>query len=104
MDIIVWGLALFGAYMLWKNVIKKWLLQRKLPFVTNRGLLAVKAASYLLMLEAGESVDKANAQTKQLDIEMPTFLILTAKDFINLRYGGKQLPMIAEARAKGFNS
>lgn len=97
MEVIVWGLAIFGAYMLWKNVISK-----ELPFVTNRGLLAVKAAWYLFMLETGESPDDANAQAKDLDIEMPTFIITTARDIINLRYGGKQLPMIAEARAKGF--
>ncbi len=88
--------------MLWKNVIKGWLLRRKIPSVTDRGLLAVKAAMYLLMLEDNEKPETANAEVGKLDTEMPPMIIHTAKEFINLRYAGKQLPMIAEARAKGF--
>lgn len=106
MEIVVWGLAIFGGYMLWKSVLKRWLLGRHIPSVTERGLLAVYAAHYLMQIEIGYSTPKeANLAVKHLammNVEMPTDTILIAKDCIQQEHGGKQLPMIADARAKGF--
>lgn len=102
MEILIWGLAVFGAYTLWKSVIKPRLLGGHIPFATNRGLLAVKASAYLMMLEGGGEPDQANAIVQDYDEDMHTGIILEATEFIQRRYGGKQLPMIADARAKGF--
>lgn len=72
------------------------------PNTAERGLLAVKAASYLQIIETGEGADYANAQVRDLSADSPTSVIMAAMDFISSRYEGKQLPMIAAAREKGF--
>lgn len=106
MEFIVWGLAIFGGYMLWKNVLKGWLLRRHIPSVTERGLLAVYAAHYLIQIDIGDATpEEANLTVKRLammNVDMPTESIIAAKDYIQHEYGGKQLPVIAEARARGF--
>lgn len=104
-EIIIWGLAIFGGYTLWKNVLKPRLLERHIPTVTERGLLAVYAANYLMAIEYGSTPEEANMGVKYLmmmNLDIPTDTILIAKNFIQHEYGGKQLPMIAEARARGF--
>lgn len=106
MEVIVWGLAIFGGYMLWKNVLKAWLLRRYAPCVTERGLLALYAAYYLMSIENGSTPEMANNEVKMLSImnvDMPTDTILIAKNYIQHQHNGKQLPMITEARARGFN-
>lgn len=106
METVVWGLAIFGGYMLWKHILKGWLLGRHIPSATERGLLAVYAAHYLMQIEIGHSTpEEANLSVKHLammNVDMPTDTILIAKNYILHEYGGKQLPMIADARAKGF--
>lgn len=106
MEILIWGLAIFGGYMLWKNVLKQWLLGRHIPSVTERGLLAVYAAHYLMQIKIGNATpEEANLAVKHLammNVDMPTDTIQIAKNYIQHEYGGKQLPMIAEARARGF--
>lgn len=106
MEIIVWGLAIFGGYMLWKTILKPCLLGRYMPSVTERGLLAVYAAHYLMSIENGSTAEMANDEVKMLsmmNVEIPTDTILIAKNYIQHQYNGKQLPMITEARARGFN-
>lgn len=101
MDVLIWGFAIFGAYMLWKTVIRG-LLAGRIPIVTGRGLLAVKAAIYLMILEHGGTPDEGNMTVREYDENVLESIIVEAIEYIGQRYNGQQLPMIAEARAKGF--
>ena len=101
MELIVILLACYGLYNFWKRIILPRL--KGLPTVQERGLLAVKAAMYLLMTEQGEAPQEANALLSTYNAEnMPVYVITTARDYISFRYGGRQLPMIADARRRGF--
>lgn len=102
MEFIILALSIYGAYILWRGFSKGGLLNIQIPFVTNRGLLAVRAAWYLILFEDDATEEEANTAVKNMDENMPTDMTLTAKDFINSCYEGRQLPMIAEARKKGF--
>ena len=73
-----------------------------LPLETERGLFGVRAALYLLNLKDGKSSNEVNKYVKNLGVEMPPFVLLEAIEFIDGQYAGKQLPMISDAKRKGF--
>lgn len=105
MEFIIWVFAAFGAIMFWKKLVKPFLLNGKIPYATERGLLAVKAANFIGMVEIAktETVEEANkivATFKSDDVS--TFDIETAQMIIKDVYQGKQLPMIDHARKLGF--
>ena len=102
MELIILCLAGYGAYILWKGVSRGGLMNLEIPFITYRGLLTVKAVWYLIYLEQGKTVDEANMIVKHMDVGMPQDMILFARDFARNCYGGKQLPLIEEARLKGL--
>ncbi|MEZ5813674.1 MAG: hypothetical protein R3E13_02980 [Alphaproteobacteria bacterium] len=102
MEWVLFIFALYGAYVLWNGILKGGLLNIQIPFVTNRGLLAVKAAWYLILVEDDATAEEANVAVSYMNIDMEADMIRAAQDFIQMCYGGKQLPLIAEARAKGF--
>lgn len=102
MEIIIFGLVLYVGYRLWHGLKSGNLLNIHIPFATNRGLLAVKAAWFIILKEDGATTSEANTAVANLDENMPTDMIFVAKDVIDMRYDGKQLPMINDARNRGF--
>ena len=75
-------------------------------FNMGRAKKFARAAMYLRMIEDGESVENANqtasfAFSKYDTSDWETDVAL-AKQYAQQHYGGKQLPVIAAARAKGF--
>lgn len=72
-----------------------------------RGRRFVRAYIFLNALEMGCSVEEANAVaafafTKYADAFEDHRSTLWAKQYSRVLHGGKQLPVIAEARVKGF--
>lgn len=72
--------------------------------VLDRGLLFVRSANYLMLLGDGMRPHEANMICRnrisyKVDDERP---ILAAKFFSLEHFDGKQLPVIAEAKKKGF--
>lgn len=83
------------------------LLDERLSDNVDRGVLSVKAYVFLTTLESRlevteEAIESANYLAIACNLNMDTAIILSAQEYIKTRYSGKQLPMIAEARAKGF--
>lgn len=68
----------------------------------RRGAETVRASIFLTGLESGHTVAEANLVASMDAEQMPTSMILNAMDHVRLFYGGKQLPMIAEAYRKGM--
>ncbi|CDX49842.1 hypothetical protein MPL1032_100247 [Mesorhizobium plurifarium] len=68
----------------------------------RRGAETVRASIFLTGLESGHTVAEANLMASMDAEYMPTPMILNAMDHVRLFYGGKQLPMIAEAYRKGM--
>nr|WIE92523.1 hypothetical protein P9270_004780 [Mesorhizobium sp. WSM4875] len=69
---------------------------------TRRGAETVRASIFLTGLESGSTVAEANLVASMDAEHMPTSMIHNAMDHVRLLYGGKQLPMIAEAYRKGM--
>lgn len=69
---------------------------------TKRGAESVRAHIYLGGMEAGASKLEANAVASVNIIDLPTEIIIQAKKRIQNEYGGKQLPMIADAYRAGM--
>jgi hypothetical protein len=68
----------------------------------RRGAETVRASIFLTGLESGHTVAEANL-VANMDVEhLPTSTIHDAVNHVRLFYGGKQLPMIAEAYRKGM--
>ncbi|WP_137933573.1 hypothetical protein [Mesorhizobium comanense] len=68
----------------------------------RRGAETVRASIFLTGLESGSTVAEANLVASMDAEHMPTSMIHNAMDQVRLFYGGKQLPMIAEAYRKGM--
>ena len=101
MELLVTLLACYGLYSFWKRIILPRL--RRHPLAQERGLLAVKAALYLLMTEQGEMPQEANAMLSTYNTEnMPIQFITAAQDYMAVRYSGQHLMAISDARNKGF--
>ena len=71
-------------------------------FTRLRGLLAVRAYIYLFELERGATTETANIRASQVDYREGANLAWLVKSHVQGNYGGRQLPMIAAARAAGF--
>lgn len=71
---------------------------------TGRGIEAVRAHVFLGGMEAGVSVAEANHVASFDMTNAPTDIIQSAMTRIKHEYNGKQIPMIAEAYAKGMKS
>lgn len=74
---------------------------------TKRGINFVRSFYFLAMLEEGKTVEEANYMARQiatktsdpnLDHKVFSMAELASKEY----FGGKQLPIIAEAKRKGF--
>jgi hypothetical protein len=74
-----------------------------LKHITRRGTDTVRAYLYLRAINAGVSVREAN-QMAQVDLVTNSHYIPEAKEYVRIAYGGKQLPMIADARRLGLLS
>lgn len=100
MEFIICVFAAFGAIMFWKKIVKPLLPNRQ---NVERGLVAVRAANFIGMVEIAktESVEEANRIVAEYDTDS-FFEIDTARLMIKEMYAGKQLPMIAHARSLGF--
>lgn len=68
----------------------------------RRGAETVRASVFLTGLESGSTVAEANLVASMDAEHMPASMIHNAMDHVRLVYGGKQLPMIAEAYRKGM--
>ncbi|MDX8432851.1 hypothetical protein RFN25_05315 [Mesorhizobium abyssinicae] len=68
----------------------------------RRGAETVRASIFLTGLESGSTVAEANLVASMDAEHMPASMIHNAMDHVRLFYGGKQLPMIAEAYRKGM--
>ena len=69
---------------------------------TRRGANTVRAFVYMRAIKCGASVEGANEQA-QLDVaNAPTETIQDAMAFVRLKYGGKQLPLIEDAKQAGL--
>lgn len=100
MEFIICVFAAFGAIMFWKRIVKPMLPNRQ---NVERGLVAVRAAYFICMVQDGSHTpDEANQIVAAYNTDMPQEIIREAISFINMAYGGKQLPMIAHARSLGF--
>ena len=70
---------------------------------TARGISTVRAYVYLRAINAAASVEEANRITHSADIVNGSAqTIRDAMEFVQIVYGGKQLPMIADAKRQGF--
>lgn len=69
---------------------------------TTRGTNTVRAYLYLRAVNAGLSIADANDYARDDVVNGPTQTIVDAKEFVRTMYGGKQLPMIAEAKRLGL--
>jgi len=94
MEIIFWIIAAIGGVYLFMR------------FNSERGKRFARAAFYIQLLEDGESEDSANRTAlftfSKHDTSDWEPMTATAKQYSQLHYGGKQLPVIEAARAKGF--
>ena len=74
----------------------------------GRGVTFVRAYAYLINLEDyGNSVEQSNLFASQVcasgsNPHTDRQMMVGASNFIKEKTGGKQLPVVAEARAKGF--
>ena len=73
----------------------------------KRGKTFVRAVDYLMMLDAGSSVEEANKLaaflfSKSSNPDADNTAIHRAKALSDAHFGGKQLPLIKLARSKGF--
>lgn len=94
MEIVGWILAAcVGLYLFMR-------------FNAERGKKFARAALYLRMIEDGESAEDANQVASFSFSKHDTSdwgpAVTMAKQYAQTHYGGKQLPVIAAARAKGF--
>lgn len=69
---------------------------------TARGVRTVRAYLYLMALDRGLSVQEANRVAQHDVLNGPTDIPTAARSYVQRMYGGKQLPMIAEAERLGF--
>ena len=68
----------------------------------SRGRLAVRAFVYLGLLSRGDRPERANEKALSVDFHAASEMAPHALEFVNEFYGGKQLPMISNARINGF--
>ena len=74
----------------------------------SRGLTFVRAYAYLINLEDyGNSVEQSNLFAREVcasgsNPDTDRQMMVGASNYIKEKTGGKQLPVIEEARAKGF--
>ena len=71
-------------------------------YTLYRGRLFVRAYMFLIGLEDGMDVDAANCFARSIGYLKATEYVPQAKFFANSLFNGRQLPVIALARAKGF--
>lgn len=71
-------------------------------FTLYRGRLFVRAYMYLMMLEEFGDLEKANECAMMLGYKDAARIAPSAKGFARQFFGGKQLPVMAEARRRGF--
>lgn len=69
---------------------------------TERGANTVRAYLYLRALAGGASVDDANQIACTDVINVRTEIIRAAQEYVSRAYDGKQLAMIADAKARGL--
>jgi len=69
---------------------------------TNRGIETVRASIFLEGMRAHATVAEANYAASSDVINLPTEIIKDAMDHVRSEYGGKQLPMIADAYSQGM--
>ncbi|WP_448034233.1 hypothetical protein [Bradyrhizobium liaoningense] len=69
---------------------------------TERGRNTVRAYLYLRAMAGGASTDEANQIAGANVVNVPTEVIRAAQDHVRIAYDGRQLAMIADARARGF--
>ena len=95
MEVITIGLiVIVGGFFLLKRRV-------------HAGKRFVKAFYFLKMLSMGETVESANQVAVTLfanysDPDVDHRIAVNAKNYSQSQYGGKQLPIIAEAQTKGF--
>jgi len=89
MELILFGLAAFGAWSFFNSN-------------TARGLRTVRCYVYHAALDDGDSPEKANRLANSMTTNVDTALILDAKRYVKLCFGGKQLAMIGAAKVRGF--
>lgn len=76
--------------------------------IGSRGLTFVRAYAYLIYLEDyGNSVEQSNLFAREVcasgsNPDTDRQMMVGASNYIKEKTGGKQLPVIEEARAKGF--
>lgn len=70
----------------------------------QRGLLFIRSFVFLETLEMGKSVAEANYAARCIRKDTPALaeIAYMAQTRILIQHGGQQLPMIAEARNKGY--
>ncbi|MCD8566376.1 MAG: hypothetical protein LRY36_00290 [Alphaproteobacteria bacterium] len=71
-------------------------------YTIHRGRLFVRAYMYLLCLIGDDTPEQANAVVMNIGYFEAAKFARRAKQFAADFYEGKQLPVIAEARARGF--
>ena len=69
---------------------------------TDRGTNTVRAYIYLCAINDGATAEEANKLAKVDAAYLPKLTIRDAQEHVQSLYGGKQLPMIAEATRLGF--
>lgn len=69
---------------------------------TQRGTNAVRAYLYLRAINDGASTTEANRIAQADIVAGSTQIIREAQQYVRSAYGGKQLPMIEEARRRGL--
>lgn len=94
MEILIWVLVIGIGYFFFKKN-------------AARGVRFVRAHEFLIALDTGESIESANEIAQftmsKYDTTDQNAAIISAKSYANQHYGGKQLPVIAEALRKGFS-
>ncbi|MCA6110867.1 hypothetical protein [Bradyrhizobium cenepequi] len=71
---------------------------------TKRGTDTVRAYLYLRAISGGASVEEANEIAGGDVVSGSTQTIRNAQEHVRIAYGGKQPPMIAEAKRRGLVS
>ena len=72
-------------------------------YTLHRGRLFVRAYMFIMgMTEHGMDESSANYLAQDIGYMKATEFAPRAKEYAKRLHGGKQLPVIAEARAKGF--
>ncbi len=71
-------------------------------FTLYRGRLFVRSYMYLMYLECGDTVEFANDKVLNAGFLKASEFAQMAKAFSIEAYNGKRLPVIQEARTKGF--